>query len=364
MPLHPNVRRCTHIQITGHRCGSPALKQEYFCYFHTRMIKGVQTRVDSQIHPIALVESAEAIQAAIMHTIDAVLKGTMDNKRANIVLKALYIAVRNSRNVYFHLRQDEMVRQVPNYAQQYLIEHPEPNSPEPRGDSRLGCPPSEAGSPSSAGAPAREAAPKAVIQNEAQAPPKAAQPSTSREATAEPATTTAAERRQNTAHGASPGNKTEKPPAPAERKTAFNPPVQSEPAQHPPKATVDNTPPLTSRQSQPWHEIKKLEACIDGAMRGNWRDLRTVFNAAGLTPFKPPVKKSAERIAPQPNRHSESEERSHPQANRHSESEEKSHPQANCHSESEEKSHPQTNCHSDRSEESAVRLEAGKCNVR
>ena len=94
MPLHPNVRRCTHIQITGHRCGSPALKQEYFCYFHTRMIKGVQTRVDSQIHPVALIESAEAIQAAIMHTIDAVLKGTIDNKRANIVLKALHIAVR------------------------------------------------------------------------------------------------------------------------------------------------------------------------------------------------------------------------------------------------------------------------------
>ena len=131
MPLHPNVRRCTHIQITGHRCGSPALKQEYFCYFHTRMIKGVQTRVDSQIHPVALIESAEAIQAALMHTIDAVLKGTMDNKRANIVLKALYIAVRNSRNVYFHLRQDDMVREVPNYAEQYLTEHPEQNSPAP-----------------------------------------------------------------------------------------------------------------------------------------------------------------------------------------------------------------------------------------
>jgi hypothetical protein len=148
MPLHPNVRRCTHIQITGHRCGSPALKQEYFCYFHTRMIKGVQTRVDSQIHPIALIENAEAIQAAIMHTIDAVLKGNIENKRANIVLKALYIAVRNSRNVYFHLRQDEMVRAVPNYAQQYLTEHPELNPPESRGDSRLGCPaePRSAGS--------------------------------------------------------------------------------------------------------------------------------------------------------------------------------------------------------------------------
>ena len=58
------------------------------------MIKDVQTRVDSEIHPVALIENAEAIQAAIMHMIDAVLKGTIDNKRANIVLKVLHIAVR------------------------------------------------------------------------------------------------------------------------------------------------------------------------------------------------------------------------------------------------------------------------------
>src|SRR5208337_3141734 len=90
-----------------------------------------QTRVDSQIHPVALIENAEAIQCALMHTIDAVLKGTIDTKRANLVLKALNIAVRNSRNVYFHIRQDDMVREVPNYAQQYLTEHPELNPIEP-----------------------------------------------------------------------------------------------------------------------------------------------------------------------------------------------------------------------------------------
>jgi len=131
MPLHPNVRRFTHIKITGHRCGSPALKHEYFCYFHTRMIKGVQTRVDSEIHPLALIENAEAIQCALMHMIDAVLKGTIDIKRANLVLKALHIAVRNSKNVYFHIRADDIVREVPNYAQQYLSEHPEHNPPSP-----------------------------------------------------------------------------------------------------------------------------------------------------------------------------------------------------------------------------------------
>jgi hypothetical protein len=36
-------KRCTHIKVTGHRCGSPALRGEHFCYFHARMIKGVRS---------------------------------------------------------------------------------------------------------------------------------------------------------------------------------------------------------------------------------------------------------------------------------------------------------------------------------
>jgi len=251
MPLHPNVRRCTHIQITGHRCGSPALKQEYFCYFHTRMIKGVQTRVDSQIHPVALIESAEAIQAALMHMIDAVLKGTIDNKRANIVLKALHIATRNSRNVYFRLRPDDMVREVPNYAEQYLTEHPELNPP----------------APDQANPPQKDCHPEGPLHSTAEQPApnkKASHPER------------AQKRESKDPHNAD------------DNKNATGN------SNHPPERNrenpgTENIPPLTTHQSQHWHEIKKLEASIEGAMRGNWRDLRTVFNAVGLTPRKPPI---------------------------------------------------------------------------
>ncbi len=269
MPLHPNVRQCTHIKITGHRCGSPALKQEYFCYFHTRMIKGVQTRVDSQIEPIALIENAEAIQAALMHMIDAVLKGTIDNKRANIVLKALHIAVRNSRNAHFDICRHDMVREVPNYAQQYLNEHPEQNAP----------------APTRANAPEPPAAESGKV---------AAESNHGSDRAAATAIKTAAERRQNAAHGASRGNKAVNQPAPEERKKSCQPEHKLLPSQKENACTVTN-PPLTTRQAEPSNEIKKLEASIEGAMRGNWRDLRTVFNAIGLTPPKPPA---PQRVAP------------------------------------------------------------------
>jgi hypothetical protein len=279
MPLHPNVRRCTHIQITGHRCGSPALKQEYFCYFHTRMIKGVQTRVDSQIHPVALLESAEAIQAAIMHTVDAVLKGTIDNKRAHIVLKALHIAVRNARNVYFHIRQDDMVREVPNFAEQYLTEHPELNPPEPN-------PPQ----------PETHVAPDAPVRG--------AEPGSAKECHPEEAQAFAKRRPANEGSLHSPADPAVLPSQ--ERSSCASGPARVEgphPANsgncaagnshHPPdgsdqNAWGENLPPLTTRQSERWNKIKKLEASIEGAHRGNWRDLRTVFNAVGLTPRKSP----------------------------------------------------------------------------
>jgi len=261
MPLHPNVRQCTHIKITGHRCGSPALKQEYFCYFHTRMIKGVQTRVDSQIAPIALIENAEAIQAALMHMIDAVLKGTIDNKRANIVLKALHIAVRNSRNVHFQFSQYDMVREVPNYAEQYLTEHPEQNAPK-----------SKTPKPTPHVAP--DVPVRAAEQSSAGATPSATQ--TSHPERARP-------------------SRESKDPDPASRGKAAAGNSYHPPERNRGEAKPQDVDPLAVPHSDPANEIKKLEASIEGAMRGNWRDLRTVFNAIGLTPPKPPA---SQKVAP------------------------------------------------------------------
>ena len=263
MPIHPNVRRCTHIKVTGHRCGSPALKQEYFCYFHTRMIKGVQTRVDSQIHPVALIENAEAIQCALMHTIDAVLKGTIDTKRANLVLKALNIAVRNSRNVYFHISQDDMVREVPNYAQQYLTEHPELNPTVPKTDI---APDARAAEQSSAEACRPEAAQAFAKRRPANEGPLHSSAVPKKECHPERART----------------SRESKDPCPVKDANSAAENSPNPPNGNGEKARGENIPPLTTRQSERWNEIKKLEACIEGAMHGNWRDLRTVFEFAGI----------------------------------------------------------------------------------
>ena len=106
------------------------MRGEFFSYFHTRVIKGVQQRVDMQLHSMALLEDCESIQHSIMHVVDRLIKGTLDPTRARLIIQALRIAARNAKNarfddVHYRVSEQPMVREVPDYARQYPIEHPE-----------------------------------------------------------------------------------------------------------------------------------------------------------------------------------------------------------------------------------------------
>jgi len=248
-PLPKRPRTCTHIKVTGQRCGSPALRGEFFCYFHTRLIKGVQQRVDMQLHPIALLEDHEAIQLSIMHVVDGLWKGTLEPTRARLIIQALRIAARNAVHArfddcYYEDDEQKMVREVPNYAHQYLIEHPE-----------FGPPFSSCG----AGAPAREAASKQAAD---ESPVSASPESAIASQESAPAHKPVAERQQNAAQSATCGSRAENNSAPKERKNHRE------------------NPELDSKE---YDRIKQAEAAIPGAMQGNWRDLRTVFEFAGIT---------------------------------------------------------------------------------
>src|SRR5947209_1309347 len=97
------------------RCGSPALRGEQFCYFHQRMVRGVRTPPNSRLHPIALIEDEESIQAALMEVMNALMRNTIDLQRAALVLRALHIAVKNAHRVRFNSGRDT-VKDIPEYA--------------------------------------------------------------------------------------------------------------------------------------------------------------------------------------------------------------------------------------------------------
>ena len=109
-----NLKSCTHIKVSGVRCGSPPLRGEQFCYFHQRMLRTVKDPA-SRIHHHALLEDEESIQASLMEVVNALLRGTIELKRAELILRALNTAVRNIRRVHFGMHSDEMVREIPDY---------------------------------------------------------------------------------------------------------------------------------------------------------------------------------------------------------------------------------------------------------
>jgi len=141
MPCHPSVKICTHIKVTGHSCGSPALRGKRFCYFHERMIHGVPTPPKSRIHPMALIESAEGIQVALMETLNAIARNTIDLKRATLILRALSIATRNSRHARFDRHESEMVQAIPDYEPALAIPENSEAAEIPSGKSLPPAPP-------------------------------------------------------------------------------------------------------------------------------------------------------------------------------------------------------------------------------
>ena len=152
------TKTCTHIKVTGVRCGSPALYGERFCYFHQNAHRGVRKPPQSRLHPIAILEDEESIQSSLMEVINALMRNTIDLKRAELILRALHIAVKNSRRVKFESHHD-IVREVPEYpepltANAGTTEHVERREHVGRrenvGTAAIGCPASEG----SAAAPA------------------------------------------------------------------------------------------------------------------------------------------------------------------------------------------------------------------
>jgi hypothetical protein len=80
------------------------------------MHRGVRTPPQARLHPIALIEDGESIQAALMEVINALMRNTIDLKRANLILRALHIAVKNASRVHFGIYSSQSVREIPDYA--------------------------------------------------------------------------------------------------------------------------------------------------------------------------------------------------------------------------------------------------------
>ncbi len=126
MAPNPPTRICSHIKVNGVRCGSPALRGEAFCYFHQRLIRGVRTPPKSRLHPMAFLEDKESIQVSLMEVINALVRNTIDFRRAQLILRALHIATKNAPRTDFDCATyRNVVDEVPQYSAP--VDQPKPD---------------------------------------------------------------------------------------------------------------------------------------------------------------------------------------------------------------------------------------------
>ena len=89
MPQYPT---CTHIKEDGTYCGSPALVNRRYCYFHLnlrgRRLRRAQARRHSRPYRLQLpaLENLHAIQVAIGEILEAMAEGHLDPKAGGIML--------------------------------------------------------------------------------------------------------------------------------------------------------------------------------------------------------------------------------------------------------------------------------------
>src|ERR1700690_1640129 len=94
------VPQCQHVKVNGSLCGSPAVRDHKFCYFHQRCSSAQFDASPSAARPAAffflpVLEDAASIQMTITQVCEHLLHRHLDPKKAGMVLYATQLAASN-----------------------------------------------------------------------------------------------------------------------------------------------------------------------------------------------------------------------------------------------------------------------------
>jgi hypothetical protein len=106
--------RCRHIKVSGTQCGSPALRNKNFCFYHQQdrpMTVECYSEGEYATGEIALpvFEDAHSIQTVIRQVVQMVLQKRIERKTASLLLYALQIASSNLKRMELEKPQPDQV---------------------------------------------------------------------------------------------------------------------------------------------------------------------------------------------------------------------------------------------------------------
>ena len=106
--------RCRHIKVSGTQCGSPALRNKKFCFFHQQ---DRQAKVECYSDlpeatgeiSFPYFEDAHSVQMVIREVVQMILQKRIERKTAGLILYALQIASSNLKRLELEKPQPEQV---------------------------------------------------------------------------------------------------------------------------------------------------------------------------------------------------------------------------------------------------------------
>lgn len=107
--------RCNHIKVSGTQCGSPALRNKKFCFYHQH---NRRVLVDCYYNPeeyatgeikLPIFEDAHSIQSVIHQVVQMVLQKRLERQTASLILYALQIASSNLNRIELEKPQPEQI---------------------------------------------------------------------------------------------------------------------------------------------------------------------------------------------------------------------------------------------------------------
>ncbi|MBI2678790.1 MAG: hypothetical protein HYX28_08415 [Candidatus Koribacter versatilis] len=116
--------RCAHVKAKGYRCGSPALREKQYCFYHERVHN---RRFEDGLPPL---DDANAIQLAVMQVLDGLHRGKIGTDTARTYFCGLRVAAMLSPNV-INADPDRVVLEEPLIEKTEGAETTAKRSPKP-----------------------------------------------------------------------------------------------------------------------------------------------------------------------------------------------------------------------------------------
>jgi hypothetical protein len=110
-----NAPVCQHIKTNGTQCGSPALKENDFCFFHdqcrtvTFNYRGMYKDYTASEFHLPAFEDVHSVQFTLRQVTELILRHKINEKEAGLLLYAMQIASCNLKRLECHKPSSEVI---------------------------------------------------------------------------------------------------------------------------------------------------------------------------------------------------------------------------------------------------------------